>query len=63
IEGQISSSDFFRINRKYLLRFESIEKMRSLSARKIRLYLSHQPDEEVYVSRDRISDFKAWLDQ
>ncbi|MEL6625046.1 MAG: LytTR family DNA-binding domain-containing protein [Bacteroidota bacterium] len=63
IGEQISPEDFFRINRKYMIRFESIEKMVSLSARKIQLYLKHSSDSEIYVSRDRIADFKVWLGQ
>ncbi|MEO0585837.1 MAG: LytTR family DNA-binding domain-containing protein [Bacteroidota bacterium] len=63
IGEQVSPHEFFRINRKYMIRFESIEKMISLSARKIHLYLKHSNDSEIYVSRDRIADFKVWLGQ
>lgn len=54
---------FHRINRKYLSSHRAIAELISLSGSKLKVRLLDSEDEQIYVSRDRLSDFKAWLDQ
>ena len=54
---------FFRINRKYLITYDSIQKVINYSNSRLKLQLvGANGEEEIIVSRDRVKDFKAWLD-
>lgn len=63
LETMTSRQEFFRINRKYLIRLEAIEDMRSYSGSRIKLKIKGSDDDDILVSRDKTSDFKLWLDQ
>lgn len=63
LEGILDPKRFFRINRKYLISFESIQDMRSYSGSRIKLQLSYSDDPDIMVSRDRTPEFKLWLDR
>ncbi|QNR23105.1 LytR/AlgR family response regulator transcription factor [Croceimicrobium hydrocarbonivorans] len=62
VEASVPNRDFFRINRKYLIRFEAIREMHSYSGSRIKLHLMHCDDDDILVSRDRTAEFKHWLD-
>ena len=54
---------FYRINRKYIVSVESIGKIHSWFNSRLKLDLQPPSDAEVIVSRERVSDFKAWLNR
>lgn len=54
--------DFFRINRKYLVKIESIANVHIYPKSHLKLELSPLPQEEVFVSIDKVTAFKKWLD-
>jgi two-component system response regulator LytT len=54
---------FFRVNRQFIVSFDSIESMRKWFNRRIKLQLNPPFDEDVVVSVERIKDFKNWLNQ
>ncbi|MFW6352305.1 MAG: LytR/AlgR family response regulator transcription factor, partial [Bacteroidota bacterium] len=59
----INPSRFFRVNRKYIVSFDSIKNMWSYSRSRVKLLLNPPASEDVIVSTDRSSAFKDWLDQ
>ncbi len=54
-------SRFFRVNRQFLVAFQSIDSIHTYSAGKLKLELTPEARAEVFVSGDRITDFKNWL--
>jgi DNA-binding LytR/AlgR family response regulator len=62
LESMLDPEQYFRINRKYLIRLRAIVDMRSYSGSRIKLQLKNSQDTDVLVSRERTSDFKLWLD-
>ena len=54
---------FYRINRKYIISFESIVEMITLSGSKLKIELQHSEDDSIYISRERLSSFKEWIDK
>lgn len=54
---------FFRVNRKYLIHISLIKKIHTWFNNRLKLELCHGNDHEVIVSRERVADFKQWLDQ
>lgn len=59
----LDPSLFHRINRQYISSHRAIEELVSLSGSKLKVRLLNSDDEQIYVSRDRLSSFKKWLDQ
>lgn len=57
----LNPRDFFRISRQYLVSFSSIHTVHAYYKGKYRLDLKPAPQQEVYVSADRMTDFKEWL--
>ena len=53
---------FFRINRKYLARHSAIEDIITYSNRRLKIKLRHSPDNDIYISREKVVAFKEWLD-
>lgn len=60
---KLDPSRFFRINRKYIISHQAISDLINISANKIKVKLVQNEDDQVYISRERIHDFKGWLDQ
>ena len=54
---------FYRINRRYIVALDSIEDIISYSNSRLRLKLKNSDDMDIIVSRDRVGDFKSWLDR
>lgn len=65
VERRLDPALFFRLNRKFIARFEAIREMVRYSGSRIRVVLSPLPPEnvEVIVSAERIREFKEWLNQ
>lgn len=62
-EAQVDPNYFFRLNRKYLVAFDSIDEVNIYSNSRLKVRLKYCDDKDVLVSRERVSEFKAWLDQ
>jgi len=63
LESQIDPSVFHRISRKYIVSCDSISKISSYFNSRLILDLNPKSSQEVIVSRERVSEFKSWLDQ
>lgn len=62
--GLLDPSDFFRVNRNYILQHQAIDKIENHAGRNIVVSLKPLPAEgSITVSKDRISEFKYWLDK
>ena len=62
LEGLLSPKQFFRINRAFIIHINSLKDIVSYSNSRLRLFLKQEMDEVIIVSRERVKDFKAWLD-
>ena len=62
LEELLDPQIFHRINRRYLITHRAIRDVITLSSSKIKVTLLHSDDEEIYISRERITAFKVWLD-
>lgn len=60
LEKTLDPGRFFRLNRQYLAQIESIEKAFSHLNGKLKLELNPNPEEEVFVSREKAAAFKGW---
>ena len=58
----ISPKDFFRINRKVILHIKAIEKVSTYFNGRLSISTKLLQSDANIVSRERVNDFKAWLD-
>lgn len=63
LEGLISPTDFFRINRKVIISINAVQKVNTYFNSRYKLNSELLSDEASIVSRERVNDFKAWLDK
>jgi DNA-binding LytR/AlgR family response regulator len=63
LEALVNPVDFFRVNRKYLVRGESIQDIISYTNSRLRLVLKDSQDNDVIVARERVQEFRQWLDR
>ena len=57
----LNPRQFFRVSRQYLVSLSAIRTVHTYSAGKLKLELLPTPRHEVFVSGDRVADFKDWL--
>jgi DNA-binding LytR/AlgR family response regulator len=53
---------FFRVNRQFIAHLHSIQRIHTYFNGKLKLELRPEPAQEVLVSREKASAFKAWLE-
>jgi len=63
IQGLVDPSRFFRICRKYLVQLDAIEDIVTYTNSRLLVQLKHSKERDSVVSREKVSDFKAWLDR
>jgi DNA-binding LytR/AlgR family response regulator len=63
VEHLVDPARFFRLNRKYITAFGAIEKITSYTNSRLKVQLWEAKGEKILVSREKVGDFKEWLDQ
>ncbi len=62
LEALLEPKEFFRINRKVILHIQSIEKLNTYFNSRLSIATKFLDGDARIVSRDRVNDFKMWLD-
>jgi DNA-binding LytR/AlgR family response regulator len=62
LDHLLNPLEFFRINRQFIITLKSIQEIHTYLNSRLLIRLAPSRDEEVIVSRDRVSDFKRWMD-
>ncbi len=64
LEGVLDPAVYFRINRQFIICFDAIKDMISYTNSRIKVVLPNANDlKEIIVSREKVQDFKQWLDK
>ena len=63
LEEILDPTRFFRINRKHIVAADSIQDMISFTNSRLKLVLKTSDDKDVIVARERVQEFKDWLDR
>lgn len=63
VEALVDPEHFFRVNRKFIIAIEAIEDIISYSNSRLKLRLKKPVEEEIIVAREKVKDFKQWLDR
>lgn len=62
LETELEPNMFFRINRKFYVNINAIEDMLSYTNSRIEIKLNTYKDYEIIVARERVKEFKNWLE-
>jgi DNA-binding LytR/AlgR family response regulator len=63
LQALIDPEQFFRINRNFLVNINCISEIVAYSTTRLKLKLEVDCPEDLIVSRDRVSEFKHWMDK
>ncbi len=63
LQKSLDPADFFRINRTYIAPLSSIDKIHNHFNGRLKISLKHCEDNDIFVSRARVGDFKRWLNK
>lgn len=63
LEGVLNPKKFFRISRKLIVKIDAIAKINIWFNSRLKLDLRPKINFDVIVSRERVGDFKRWLDK
>ncbi|MDP4292557.1 MAG: LytTR family DNA-binding domain-containing protein [Bacteroidota bacterium] len=62
LEKQLNPISFFRVNRQFIVAMRSIHKIHNYFNYKLKIELVPVSEQEVIVSRQKVAEFKEWLD-
>jgi two-component system response regulator LytT len=62
LEEELSPDTFFRISRKFYVNINAIKDIISYTNSRLQLKLSSFKEQEIIVARERVKDFKLWLE-
>ena len=62
LETELAPEQFFRINRKFFVNIQAIKDMISYTNSRLQIKLNNYNEQEVIVARERVKDFKNWLE-
>ena len=61
IEKQLDPSQFYRVNRKYLVHLNAIKKIKCFPKSKLQLELEPASSDDIIISQDNVTAFKEWM--
>jgi DNA-binding LytR/AlgR family response regulator len=62
LDDKLDPLKFYRVNRKFLIHMEAISDIISYTNSRLQIKLNHFKEQEIIVSRERVKDFKNWLE-
>lgn len=63
VEELLNEDQFFRISRKFMINLSCIKDIIAFTNSRLEIVVDHFDDEQIIVARERVQDFKAWLDR
>jgi len=62
LEDELEPQIFFRINRKFVVNINAIKDMLSYTNSRLQIKLNSYKEQDVIVARERVKEFKDWLE-
>ena len=63
VEDLLAADQFFRISRKFIVNLSCIKDIIAFTNSRLEIVIEGFEEEQVIVARERVSEFKAWLDR
>jgi DNA-binding LytR/AlgR family response regulator len=61
VQAYLDPIHFFRLNRKYICTVDAIKDVFSYSSSRLKVVLNNCEDTDILVSREKVKEFKDWL--
>ncbi len=62
LEEELNPQQFFRTSRKFYININAIKDIISYTNSRLQIKLNHFNEQEIIVARERVKDFKSWLE-
>ncbi|WP_024770248.1 LytR/AlgR family response regulator transcription factor [Aquimarina macrocephali] len=62
LEDELNPQQFFRASRKFYININAIQDIISYTNSRLQIKLNHFNEQEIIVARERVKDFKMWLE-
>ena len=62
LENEVNPQQFYRVSRKFYININAIKDIISYTNSRLQIKLHHFNEQEIIVSRERVKDFKNWLE-
>ncbi|MBC2839371.1 LytTR family DNA-binding domain-containing protein [Robiginitalea sp. SC105] len=62
LEEELSPSKFFRVSRKFFVNIDHINDIIAYTNSRLKIKMNRYSEQEIIVSRERVRDFKLWLE-
>ncbi|TDS15456.1 LytTR family two component transcriptional regulator [Maribacter caenipelagi] len=62
LEDELKPQVFFRVSRKFFVSIDHIKDIVSYTNSRLQIKLNNNSDHEIIVSREKVKDFKLWLE-
>ncbi|MGB0788003.1 MAG: LytTR family DNA-binding domain-containing protein, partial [Marinirhabdus sp.] len=62
LENELRPEDFYRINRAFIINIHAIKDIISYTNSRLQLKLKGYDEQDIIVARERVRDFKLWLE-
>ncbi|WKK67590.1 LytR/AlgR family response regulator transcription factor [Lutimonas zeaxanthinifaciens] len=62
LDDKLDPLKFYRVNRKFLIQMNAITDIISYTNSRLQIKLNHYKEQEIIVSRERVKEFKNWLE-
>ena len=63
VEELLNEKQFFRISRKFMVNLNGIKDIIAFTNSRLEIVVDNFDEEQIIVARERVQDFKAWLDR
>ena len=61
LETELNPKEFFRVSRKFIIYINAIQDIVVYTNSRLKVKLNAYNDDEIIVSRERVNEFKSWL--
>ena len=62
LESRLDVNRFFKISRKYIVSIEACSQIIAWSNSRLKIDIEGVDDQKIVVARERVREFKSWLD-
>ncbi len=63
VEELLNGDQFFQVSRKFIVSIQYIRDIIAYSNSRLEIVVNHFDEEQIIVARERVGDFKGWLDR
>jgi DNA-binding LytR/AlgR family response regulator len=62
LENELTPQQFSRVSRRFFINIHAIKDIITYSNSRLKIIISNYREQEIIVSRERVKDFKEWLE-